>query len=207
MTKSSILIDLEDPRTEKIADVISNKTSKKILSTLAEKELTETEISSQLKIPMNTVNYNIKKLESTGFIEKTKDYFWSVKGKKVHKYKISNKNIIISPKSIVKGIIPAFIITAIVAFFIKIFVGVETASKISEEKAITETAGAADTAVATIAEGAVESTRIVLPPAQETLTNVITNGANSWAWFLLGALITILIIILWNSSKKLKGGN
>lgn len=195
------MIDLEDPRAEKIADVISNKTAKKILSVLSEKELSETEISSQLKIPMNTVNYNIKKLESAGFIEKTKDYLWSIKGKKIHKYKISNKNIVISPKSIVKGILPAFIISAFIAFLIKIFIGVERTSQIAEEKAI------ADTAVAVITEGAAESSRIILPPSPENLTYAITNSPNTWAWFLLGALFALLIVILWNSSKKLKGGN
>ena len=60
---NSIMIDLNDPRTEKIADVISNKTSKKILTLLADNELSESEIAKGIGAPMNTVGYNIKKLE------------------------------------------------------------------------------------------------------------------------------------------------
>ena len=83
MVKKQIVFDLDDPRISNLADVISNKTSKKILNYLAEKESSETEISIDLKLPANTVNYNIKKLLETGLIEKTKNHFWSVKGKKI----------------------------------------------------------------------------------------------------------------------------
>ena len=48
MGNSSIMIDLDDPRTAKIADVISNKTTKKILAELAERELSGGELSSAL---------------------------------------------------------------------------------------------------------------------------------------------------------------
>ena len=97
---NSILIDLNDPRTESIADVISNKTAKKILESLAEKELSQSEIALKLSMPANTVEYNIKQLESSGLIEKSKGFLWSVKGKRINKYRLSNKRIIISPKSI-----------------------------------------------------------------------------------------------------------
>lgn len=37
--KNALMIDLDDERAEKIAEVITNKTCKKILSALAEKEM------------------------------------------------------------------------------------------------------------------------------------------------------------------------
>ena len=86
MTKSSINLDLDDPRIGKIADVISNKTTKKILSMLADSSdfgLSESEISNKLEIPANTVNYNVKKLEEVGLIEKTRKILWSEKGKRI----------------------------------------------------------------------------------------------------------------------------
>lgn len=99
MVETSLNIDLNDPRAAKIADVLSNKTCKKIISALSEEELTETDLAKKLKIPLNTVDYNVKKLVSAGLIEST-SHFWSVKGKKIPSYKLANKKIIISPKSL-----------------------------------------------------------------------------------------------------------
>lgn len=189
MTKSSIMIDLDDPRTAKLADVISNKTTKKILSFLAEQELSETELSKSLEIPLNTIEYNINKLEETGLIEKAQGFFWSPKGKKVYKYKVSNKKIVISPKTITKGIIPTIIITTFLAFLIKILLGSSQASLISQ-KGIQETAPK-------VAVGAAESMKAIEP------SNIIPSVAisNSWAWFLLGAFVALAIFLIWNILK------
>ena len=114
MTKSSIMIDLDDERSSKIAEVLSNKTSKKILGALAEGEMSETESANILKVPLNTVHYNVKKLEGAGLIEKVKGFLWSVKGKRMHKYRVVNKKIVISPKRMIKNIIPVSIIAVII---------------------------------------------------------------------------------------------
>lgn len=204
MTKKSIMIDLEDPRTDKIADVISNKTSKKILSHLAEHELSETDLSKALNIPINTIGYNIDKLEQAGLIEKTKGFYWSQKGKKIYTYKLSNQKIIISPSSIIKGIIPALLITSAIALGIKLFVGVESQV---QQKTLTEDmpAIASESAIA-VAGGEMarevikETTKIA-----ETQIGQLISSANAWAWFLLGALTALLIFLLWNSIK-MKGG-
>ncbi len=207
MAKKSIMIDLDDPRTDKIADVISNKTSKKILSLLAEQELSETELSKNLNIPINTIEYNINKLEQVGLIEKTKGFYWSQKGKKIYKYVISNKKIIISPKSIIKGIIPSLLITSIIALGIKFFVGIESPQTM--QKAITKDipAIASEGAGAIASEGtkivAEEASRIAEPQISQ-LPNLISS-TNAWAWFLLGALTAMLIFLIWNSIK-MKGG-
>ena len=196
MTKKSIMIDLDDPRTDKIADVISNKTSKKILSFLAEQELSETELSKALNIPINTIEYNINKLEEVSLIEKAKGFYWSQKGKKIYKYKISDKKIIISPKSIMKGIIPSLLITAIIALGIKFFVGIESPQ--IQQKTITE-----DTSIIA-SEGARGIAEIAEPSISQIYPNLISS-TNAWAWFLMGALTAILIFLIWNSTK-MKGG-
>jgi DNA-binding transcriptional ArsR family regulator len=59
MTKNSVLIDLDDPRAAKIAEVMTNDTCKKILGLLAEGELSVGEISDKLGIPLNTASYNV----------------------------------------------------------------------------------------------------------------------------------------------------
>ncbi len=98
MAKKEINMDLDDPRAGKIAEVLSNKTCKKILGVLAENEMTESEVAAELGLPLNTVGYNVKKLVSAGLIEKIGGFLWSVKGKRIHKYKVSNKKIVISPR-------------------------------------------------------------------------------------------------------------
>ncbi len=75
VNKKHIMLDLDDPRVGKIADVISNKTAKKIVGYLADNEVSEAEIVRDLKLPANTVNYNIKNLLEAGLIERTKKFF------------------------------------------------------------------------------------------------------------------------------------
>lgn len=121
MSEKYFNIDIDDPRAGAIAEVMSNKTAKKILSLIAEKELSESDIASELKLPLNTVGYNIDKLLKSGLIEKSKTFFWSVKGKKIPTYKLSNKKILISPKRMIPKmsmtVIAAIIgIIAIIAF-------------------------------------------------------------------------------------------
>ena len=103
MTEKQLMIDLDDPRAGRIAEVLGSKTCKQILGILAEKELSESEISSELKLPLNTIDYNVKKLVESGLIEETKGFLWSSKGKRVLRYKIARKRIVISPKTSFKG--------------------------------------------------------------------------------------------------------
>ncbi len=199
MTKSSIMIDLDDPRTEKIAEVISNKTSKKILGVLAEREMSETDISRALNLAMNTVNYNVKKLEEAGLIEKVKGFLWSEKGKRIHKYKVVDRRIVISPRSMIRGIIPSVLITGIIALGIKIFVGVNSASNVADNGV---SGGGAEIFAG---ELGVESAKVAAEPANYgggALYRALANAPNSWAWFFIGALTALLILILWNVKNE-----
>jgi len=122
-----ILMGLDDERSTHVAEVLKNKTCKKILDFLAEtKEASEKDISDGLDMPINTVEYNLKKLIKSGLVEKTKNFFWSVKGKKIPMYKLARKHIIISPskkpslnyiKSILPVIVIALCLVALVALF------------------------------------------------------------------------------------------
>ncbi|MBI2631720.1 beta-propeller domain-containing protein [Candidatus Pacearchaeota archaeon] len=116
-------VDLNDPRSAAIAEVMTNKTCKKILDLIAEKEMSESDISSLLNIPLNTVGYNIKKLLDAGLIEKCKNFFWSVKGKKIPTYKLSNKKIIISPRRLVSAAPLALFVAVLGAILIIALLG------------------------------------------------------------------------------------
>ncbi len=91
-----LLVNLEDEKSKSLANVISSDSARKILNILSEKPLSESDISKRLKIPLPTVDYNIKQLLDSKLVE-VHDFLWSDKGKKVNYYKLSNKLIIISP--------------------------------------------------------------------------------------------------------------
>ncbi|VVB78341.1 Beta propeller domain protein [uncultured archaeon] len=123
-----ILMDMDDERSKKIAEVLGNKTCKKIIDYLSEvKEASEKDIATALSIPINTVEYNLKKLIESGLVEKTKNFFWSVKGRKIDMFKLAKKHIIISPKSKrvdmtkLKTILPVIFIAAVLVALILIF--------------------------------------------------------------------------------------
>lgn len=195
MAEKYLMVSLEDERAKHISEVLGNKTCKKILDLLSEKELTETEIAETLKIPLNTVDYNIKKLLKTNLIEKTKNYFWSTKGKKIPVYKISNKFIVISPKkskSYFKPIIPAIVLSTILTFFVWLFSRTAYFSqRVAVEENVEALKGAAEVA------GAQAQTSFTL---QSFLASI-----PSWGWLLIGVLIAIIsyLVILIISWKRL----
>jgi len=95
-----IMMNMNDERSKKIAEILGNKTCKKILDYLSEKnDASEKDISDALNIPINTAEYNLKKLIEAGLVEKTKNFFWSAKGKKIPLYRLARKHIVISPSS------------------------------------------------------------------------------------------------------------
>ncbi len=113
--KNFLLLSLEDDKINKISNVISNKSCKKILDYLSEHEATETEISEKLNIPLSTVHYNLQQLVDAGLIV-AEEFHYSKKGKEVNHYKLANKYIIIAPKkttgitSKLRGILPVALI-------------------------------------------------------------------------------------------------
>lgn len=202
MAKSSIMIDLDDPRSAKIADVMSNKTSKKVLALLAEGEMSSSELAAELKMPLNTVGYNLKKLVDAGLIEKSKKFFWSTKGKRIEFYKISNRRIIISPKSMIKGVLPAVLVSGVLAFGIKFW----TSTQFKAVSTATDLAGAESDMPRALAESgasavASASERALDASVQKVATaapEIVSIAQNAWLWFLAGALAGLFIYLLWN---------
>lgn len=123
MAEKYMLFNLDDEKAKVLGDVISNPTARKIVNFLAETEASETDIAKQLNIPLNTAEYNINKLLDAGIIERSKNFFWSAKGRKIDMYKVANKLIVISPKksnvySKLKGIVPVVLSSAVFTAFI-----------------------------------------------------------------------------------------
>jgi DNA-binding transcriptional ArsR family regulator len=125
MTKKYVVVDLGDERVSNLANILSNKTARKIVEFIADGEVSEGDIASSLKLPANTVNYNVKKLLDSGVIEKSKKFLWSEKGKKIYFYQVANRSIVISPKKLFNfnKIIPLIIFLLLGTFIVVMLSG------------------------------------------------------------------------------------
>jgi DNA-binding Lrp family transcriptional regulator len=190
-----MLVSLADSKSKSISEVLGSKTCKKIISYLSErKEASQKDLSNALSIPMNTLDYNIKKLLDSGFIQKRKNFFWSKKGKKIIMYELSNKSIVISPKKSssqkFKSILPAFIVTAAATFAIWAYEKIDYS-----RQAISNSL--ADSSGTFLSKGA----EIASPTASSANYLMTPHSTPVWAWFLAGALLMILIISIINWRK------
>lgn len=178
---------MEDDKTKKLAGVLNSKICKKIIDTLSDEELSEKDLADKLKIPINTIEYNLKKLLSAELIEKSKNFFWSKKGRKIDVYKVSNKSIIISPKSSrmtskLKSILPAVLIAGIGAIAIRYY-SVSRGVNYGAEKLMASEVGADE---------------ILVDSANYFVT---AQPFPIWGWFLAGALFIIVIFTILNWRK------
>lgn len=196
-TKNYLMIDLSDSRSSKIAEVMTNKTCKKIIEAISEKELSESDISENLKIPMNTVGYNIKKLVDAGLIEKSAKFFWSSRGKKVVYYRLSNKKIVISPKTMMRGIVPTVLISTGIAVLIRAWYLMNSA----KQESMKVFAESFDSALSSGSSASMD-TIIFEPSLSDKFYTFMVNAPNSYVWFLIGALSALLVFVLINWSKN-----
>ena len=172
------MFDLEDKRLKSLSSVLTSKASKGILEALSEEDLSEGDISRKINMPANTVNYNISRLMEAGLIE-VKESLWSVKGKKVKIYGLSNKQIIISPKKrIINGrLISAFLVTGLIALIIKFFSNKDTFSNTEDSSTMLKVAtGSAPEVVSGL--------------------NTAINGNPIWVWFLIGGAFGLVVYFL-----------
>ena len=83
MTEKFLMISLEEEKTKKVVEALSNNTARKILEYLSEKEeASESQIAKEVGIPLSTAHYNIKNLVECQLVE-SKEFIWSQKGKKI----------------------------------------------------------------------------------------------------------------------------
>lgn len=198
-----MLISLEDPKMKSLADVLGNKSCKKIVDYLAENaEASEKDLADALSMPINTVEYNLKKLLESGLVQKRKNFFWSKRGKKIAMYELSNKSIIISPKRSVsdkvKSLVPAFM----VAFVGTVLVYAYEKVKKIPEKFATPVLEKAVANPSFVAEDSVGKTNSVMSEALNyTSTGVVSQPSPLWMWFMGGALIALFVFSIVNWRK------
>ena len=202
--KNFLLLSLEDDKTRKIANVVSNESCKKILDFLADNEGTETEIANKLNIPLSTVHYNLQQLVDTKLIA-AEEYHYSPKGKQVLHYKLANKYIIIAPKNItgikqkLRNILPVGLITLGAAALLQIFSS--SISKSSENLMIAKSAVMDESAIS-MPLAAQKSADVAEMAAPIVAEKVYLLPENIALWFLIGALFALGIYLLWGWIRK-----
>ena len=198
--KNFLLLSLEDEKIKKISNVISNESCRKILDFLSTKEATESELASNLSIPISTVHYNLQQLIETGLIS-AEEFHYSKKGKEVSHYKLANKYIIISPKKTfgikekLKSILPVVLIVSGVALAIQFISNYFLKSNLG----VSQPFMAAKSAMA---EKAVESAAISQSITPETAASSNLFTQNFALWFFIGALFALLVYFVYSLFKK-----
>jgi DNA-binding transcriptional ArsR family regulator len=194
MTEKYLLFSLEDEESKKLGEVISNATCRKIVNLLAEKEASEGEIAQELKLPINTIEYNLKKLLEARIIEKSK-HFWSKKGKKMPTYKVAKKLIVIAPKkssssniySKTKTIAPILVIAVLLTAFVALYYNLYSNENIFERTSSLKATTPAPESSGTFAKNA------------DNLSYKMQH--QEWIWFALGSLIVLIAFLIWNWKK------
>lgn len=197
-----LLVSLSEEKTKKLAQVVSNDTSRKILNYLSDHEATESEIAKELKLPISTVHYNLQQLMNGGLVI-ADEFHYSEKGKEVNHYKLANKYIIIAPKSTyglkekLRKIFPIGAVTIVAAF------GIELANRLLSGNIFVKTSAAeAGSFVEPVAQRAIaESADMMIAAAPETVSNPIWQYAA--LWFLIGGVTAIVayLVVDWIREK------
>ena|SRR3989338_1274659 len=198
MSDKYLLFNLEDDKAKKLGEIISNLSCKKIINLLAEKELSISNISREINMPMNSVQYNISKLLEAGLIEEAKSW-WSVKGKKMPSYKIVNKMIVISPKktsnfySKLKSVVPVVLVSSI---FTSLFFWTEEDKKM--------TANSFDAAINltqnTAISGASQATENVAKTAGDLAS--VSSGTSAYIWIIILIWLGIFGFVIYSFIKN-----
>lgn len=212
MADKFIMVDMADERTSKIAEVLGNKTCKNVLGAISESEkgLSPSDISLKLKLPLNTVDYNLKKLISTGLVEESKSFFWSVKGRKIKTYVAANKKIIISTKPRFTGVIASALLFGSVGFAAKLYSNIFMASKevysnnfINPVQPDMVQKIASGSGIIANAPSISDASSLAAVSSSNPIIQLSSIFSNTFVWFVFGALIGVLGFVLY---KKMKGG-
>lgn len=203
VSKNFLLVSLEEKKAKKIAEVINNDTSRKIIDHLAKKDATESDLSKELGIPISTIHYNLKQLQEAGLVI-VEEFHYSQKGKEVNHYTLANKYIIIAPKSedsslieALKKIMPVAIITAAVAIVMQVFSLFTRMNLASKASAGLMQEKAADTSATMLASSQAAPAATA---AQEVSRPLLQS--NPLAYFLIGGIAVIIIYFVYEWVKK-----
>ena len=168
-----------------------------------------------MKIPLSTVEYNLKNLIGTGLIE-SKFFRWSSRGKKQDIYKIKKRYIVISPgetsglREALKRVLLVGVIGLIIAGFLEYFTRARTLNIPLKQEVITRTitqeanGGMLADSIAALApeEKIVEPAVNVTSYVAETINEVVLPNPHYGLWFLTGLVFALVVYFIFNWKLK-----
>jgi DNA-binding transcriptional ArsR family regulator len=218
-----LLVSLREDKAKKLAQVISNDTSRKLLDHLAKKkDATETDIAKELGLPISTVHYNLQHLVEAKLVQ-ADEFHYSKKGKEVNHYSLTNKYVIIAPKDTpetfiekLRKILPVVGITLLATAAIKVYFMIsgsalkagETANLMFKSAPMPEAlqATAENAADSAAAVGAEAAPRLMAsaPEAVQQVGNAAAGQPNLALWFMFGAVFAIIVFVVVDILKDRK---
>jgi len=203
-----LLVSLKENEAKKLAQVISNDTSRKILDMLASKDATESEIAKKMKLPLSTVHYNMQALLKAKLVQ-VDEFHYSEKGKEVNHYSLANKYVIIAPKDApetlkdkLRKILPVGLIGLAGAGMLQLFSILKPKGELLAQKAapLAGNDQAAEEVLRSTADEAAPTAAQYAEPVIET----VAQEPNLALWFLFGTIFTIIVFLVvdWIQRRK-----
>jgi DNA-binding transcriptional ArsR family regulator len=97
MAETILVLEPGDERAQKISKAMASQTASDILQLLAEGQISLTDITERLSVPMNTAKYHVENLLEAGLISIAETKY-SVKGREVKLYSLTNQLLIVAPR-------------------------------------------------------------------------------------------------------------
>jgi DNA-binding transcriptional ArsR family regulator len=203
-----MMLSLKESKAKRLAQVIGNDTSRRILEYLAQKEGTETQISEDLKIPISTTHYSLKQLVDNNLVL-AEEFHYSSKGREVVHYKLANKLIIIAPKEAdrssimesLKTILPVGLLVLAGAWVTSLLTQSKSfaVQSVAAPRLMADAAGKAAAGAAQDAMVATAPAMVASSPTAANLTSqvaapvmqVVAAGPSPWLIFLIGAVFAL----------------
>ncbi len=188
-----LLVDLNDPKTKKLAETITSDTSRKILNSLAEQDESEEKLSQKLSIPLSTLHYHLEKLKQAGLVI-IEEFHYSKKGREINHYKLAKKYILIAPHSVetawekIKDLLPLVGAAIAMSSIIKLIQWWNQTSIQATE---------------TVIEELPQTAMMKAAPSIIDTSTVTSSSPDLALWFFLGslAIIAVYALRLWLKKK------
>jgi DNA-binding transcriptional ArsR family regulator len=206
MADTVVVLEPGDERAQKIAKAMGSQTAGDILQLLAEGQKSLTDIAERLSLPMNTAKYHIENLLEAGIIA-VEDTRYSVKGREVKMYSLTNQLLIVAPRrldvrSLLLKYASLFGIIAVASVVVSALVPLLNASSLSAANIMP--------APATVGTGAAERNLDVmaLKATADTIAPSTTAPPFDPALaFFLGGVLVIFVLLcyeayLWKMAKR-----
>ncbi|MCK9631859.1 MAG: helix-turn-helix domain-containing protein [Methanoregula sp.] len=204
MTDNVLVLEPGDEQAQKIGKAMGSPTAGDILQLLADGPKSLTDISDRLSLPMNTAKYHVENLLGAGIIS-VEDTKYSVKGREVKLYSLTNQLLIVAPRrsdirSMLLKYASLFGIVAVASLAISSILPLAaTWGKTNEVFATQEAVPAIAPAVHDYAGASREAGNVVLKSSLDGIAAAPAPAFDPAIAFFFGGLLVIIILLCYEA--------